>query len=535
MKRAVILFVAAMLCLPSYGQSLRAIRDSLEVHYGFASVQSCDEGIWFLVGVPGEAEAKAQKFKDASLFLSHDGKPYSWIRPGKSFKSSYKLGACDISGREIIAPTDKPFEQPNNAEAFFKFEDGTRIDFDGSVIEPADEEGNKILEEYLKEISDELKFCRNDKYLVREFIGRKADTLTVYSIKGEILSQIVDSSVVDFRIFDGVISLKYDSEEMAFYDYYGREIFPKGKYDKVTQCWFGYQVYKKGYGYGVVSFDGKELISGKPGEIFSHRGCFAERGKNSMSNENFYRFDGSFICNRAAINYEDGRISIFDVGSCCTVLQNKEGTRYAIIDSFGDYILPFTEVSVVFYNAKQHSYELDSKQNALGNKRRISLGINQFGRVFAEPEERNKFGYHLLNGVLGLFGGLAVVATAGTALIGGISPNATYTGNNNPQYVQTDTYIGGETANRVSSSQSVPMDGITGSNFQNYERSYDGYASTLSKMYYGQYLYSDSERSNIQREMRNIREKVNGQNQRRKIAQSSWETWSGSSKYLKMK
>lgn len=532
MKRAVILFVAAMLCLPSYGQSLRAIRDSLEVHYGFASVQSCDEGIWFLVGVPGEAEAQAQKLKNAYLFLSHDGKPYSWIRPGKSFKSSYKLGACDISGREIIAPTDKPFEQPRDYVPFFKFEDGTRIDFDGSVIEPADEEGNKILEEYLKEISDELKFCRNDKYLVREFIGRKADTLTVYSIKGEILSQIVDSSVVDFRINDGVISLKYDSEEMAFYDYSGREIFPKGKYDDVSQCWFGYRVFKEGYGYGVVSFDGKELISGKPGKIFSHRGCFAERGKNSMFNENFYRFDGSFICNAAAIIYEDGSIG-GDIGSCCSVLRNIGRTRNAIIDAFGDYILPYTDNSVI-YNAKQHSYEWDI-QNALGNVKQISLGINQFGRVFAEPEEINKFGYHLLNGVLGFATGLAVVATAGTALIGGISPNASYAGNNNPQYVQTDTYIGGETANRVSSSQSVPMDGITGSNFQNYERSYDGYASTLSKMYYGQYLYSDSERSNIQREMRNIREKVNGQNQRRKIAQSSWETWSGSSKYLKMK
>lgn len=516
-----------MLCLPSYGQSLRAIRDSLEVHYGFASVQSCDEGIWFLVGVPGEAEAQAQKFKDAYLFLSYDGKPYSWIRPGKSFKSSYKLGACDISGREIIAPTDKPFEQPRDYVPFFKFEDGTRIDFDGSVIEPADEEGNKILEEYLKEISDELKFGFNDKYLVREFIGRKADTLTVYSKKGEILSQIVDSSVVDFRIYDGVISLKYDSEEMAFYDYYGREIFPKGKYDRVTQCWFGYRVFKEGYGYGVVSFDRKELISVKPGLISLRSGFFEQGG-------NYYRFDGSYICNNTEIFYGDGSIGVGNIGRSCTVLRNKAGTRYAIIDAFGDYILPYTDAYGVIYNKKQHSYELDI-QNALGNMRKISLGINQFGRVFAEPEERNKFGYHLLNGVLGLFGGLAVVATAGTALIGGISPNATYTGNNNPQYMQTDTYIGGETANRVSSSQSVPMDGITGSNFQNYERSYDGYASILSKMYYGQYLYSDSERSNIQREMRNIREKVNGQNQRRKIAQSSWETWSGSSKYLKMK
>lgn len=532
MKKAVILFISAFLCLSSYGQSLRAIRDSLEVHYGFASVQSCDKGIWFLVGVPGEAEAQAQKLKNAYLFMS-DGKPYSWIRPGKSFKSSYKLGACDISGREIIAPTDKPFEQPRDYVPFFKFEDGTRIDFDGSVIEPADEEGNKILEEYLKEISDELKFCRNDKYLVREFIGRNADTLTVYSIKGEILSQIVDSSVVDFRIYDGVISLKYDSEEMAFYDYYGREIFPKGKYDIVSQCWYGYSVYKKGYGYGVVSFDGKELISGKPGLIVSYRGCFAESGKYSMFNDkNFYRFDGSFICNAAAIFYEDGRLGD-DIGSCCSVLRDIGRNRYAIIDAFGDYILPYTDAYGVIYNEKQHSYELDSKQNALGNMRKISLGINQFGRVFAELEERNKFGYHLLNGVLGLFGGLAVVATAGTALIGGISPNASYAGNNTPQYVQTDTYIGGETANRVSSSQSVPMDGITGSNFQNFERSYDGYASTLSKMYYGQYLYSDSERSNIQREMRNIREKVNGQNQRRKIAQSSWETWNGLSKYLK--
>ena len=532
MKRAVILFVAAMLCLPSYGQSLRAIRDSLEVHYGFASVQSNNYGIWFLVGVPGEAEAQAEKYKNAYLLL-HDGKPGAWIKPGHLLNSSYKLGVCDISGREIITP-GKSFEFPSGLNNLFTLEDGTKIDCGGSVIAQVDEESNKILGEYLKDISDDLKSTYNFNYSGREFISRRADTLTIYSVKGEILSQIMDSSVVDFNIGKDVVSLKYDSGEFAFYDYYGREIFPKGKYDEVSKCWYGYSVYKKGYGYGVVSFNGKELIAGKPGRISSYCGCLAERESNSMFKENFYKIDGSFICNKNAVCYADGAISP-EFGSCCTVLQNKEGTRYAIIDSFGDYILPFTEVSVVFYNEKQHSYELDSKQNALGNKRRISLGINQFGRVFAEPEERNKFGYHLLNGVLGFATGLAVVATAGTALIGGISPNATYTGNNNPQYVQTDTYIGGETANRVSSSQSVPMDGITGSNFQNYERSYDGYASTLSKMYYGQYLYSDSERSNIQREMRNIREKVNGQNQRRKIAQSSWETWSGSSKYLKMK
>lgn len=529
MKKAVILFISAFLCLSSYGQSLRAIRDSLEVHYGFASVQSNNYGIWFLVGVPGEAEAQAEKYKNAYLLL-HDGKPGAWIKPGHLLNSSYKLGVCDISGREIITP-GKSFEFPSGLNNLFTLEDGTKIDCGGSVIAQVDEESNKILGEYLKDISDDLKSTYNFNYSGREFISRRADTLTIYSVKGEILSQIMDSSVVDFNIGKDVVSLKYDSGEFAFYDYYGREIFPKGKYDEVSKCWYGYSVYKKGYGYGVVSFSGKKLMTGHRTPVNSEGGCLVSGPK--LGDRLFYRFDGTFICYSENAYFTDGSIcGNIHLGNCCTVLRNKEQTMYAIIDAFGDYILPYTDAYSVIYNEKQHSYELHI-QNALGNMRKISLGINQFGRVFAEPEERNKFGYHLLNGVLGFAGGLAVVATAGTALIGGTIPDASYPVDNDSQYVQAGAYSGVGSAQRTTLSQTAPRDKIYGSDFQNYERAYDGYASTLSKMYYGQYLYSDSERSSLQREMRNIREKVNNQNVTRKILQSSWETWNGLSKYLK--
>ncbi|MBQ0088529.1 MAG: hypothetical protein KBT27_04260 [Prevotellaceae bacterium] len=530
MNRTVILFITVFLCLSSYGQSLRAIRDSLEVHYGFASVQSNNDGIWFLVGVPGEAEEKVKK-KGRKYLSIYDGKPSSWICSGGPFRASYKLGVCDITGKEIIAP-GKSFKLPT-INGLFTLEDGTEIDCNGAVITQVDEKSNKILGEYLKEVSDELKSTYNFKYSGREYISRKADTLTVYSVKGEILSQIIDSSVVDFKIGADVVSLKYDSGEFAFYDYYGREIFPKGQYDEVRRAWFGYQVHGVKSGYGVVSFSGKKLLTGHSNMVNSEGGCLVSGQK--FKNRIFYKFDGSFICLSENIDLSDGGLisSREGVGSCCTVIRNIGQTKYAIIDAFGDYILPFTEASCILYNEKRESYVIHGTSNSLGNRKKISLGINQFGRVFAEPKEVGKFGYHLLNGVLGFATGLAVVATAGTAAIGGVAPETLNSSGNNPQYVQTNTYLGGGAVNGTTSSEAKQRDKITGSNFQNYEGAYDKHADTLTKMYYGQYRYSDSERSSIQREMRTIREKVNSQNVNRKIFQSSWETWNGSSKYLK--
>ncbi len=529
MKRAVILFISVFLCFSLYGRSLRAIRDSLEVHYGFASVQSNDDGIWFLVGVPGEAERKAEKMKKRHKHLMmYDGKPKTWIFAGRLFEASYKLGVCDITGKEIIAP-GKSFKIPIT-NGLITLEDGTGVDSNGAIITPVDEKSNKILGEYLKEISDELKSAHNSKYSGWEFISRKADTLTIYSVKGKILSQLVDSSVVDFKIRRDVVSLKYGSGEFAFYDYYGREIFPKGQYDEVYRNWFGYTVHDAKSGYGVVSFSGKKLISGLSAPIHSEGGCLVSGPK--LGYRLFYRFDGVFICSSQNVYLSDGGYGD-GVGRCCTVIENVGKNRHAIIDAFGNYILPFTEASCILYNGKRESYVLHGTSNSLGNRKTISLGINQFGRVFAEPKQVGKFGYHLLNGVLGFSTGLAVVATAGTALIGGVGSDTSSSSDNNPQNVQTNTNIVGNTINKTTSSQTMPRDKITGSNFQNYERAYDGYADILSDMYYGNKIYSDSDRSAYQSKMRNIRETVNSQNVTRKIFQSSWETWNGASKYRK--
>lgn len=543
MKKAVILFISAFLCLSSYGQSLRAIRDSLEIHYGFASVQSNDRGIWFIVGIPSDSDKK--KMSDGKSLLYDSGYPAFWIN-GNLVPSEFKVGICNILGEEIIAPEYSidcpvksinllkgkkvvnyhlPIRLPSDREDFFVLKDGTKINFDSKTA-PPDEALNSevsfIVASYLEDISDALE-KQNGKY-----IGRKTDTLSVYSENGRIIAQFKDTSGCQrVTIGDDLFYLTSEHNERTFYDFTGKEIFPKGKYFAVDVCWFGYRVCKDKLHKGLISFDGKELIPCQFSSIET-QGGHIKAHCHETSKDFFYTFDGRFICNEDNVLQGDGELH--HDWKNCAVLRDSSHTNYAIIDAFGDYILPFTNCSEILY--KNGSYRIHQEVEN-GNFKTYELGINRYGRIIGEAHQINKFGYHLLNGVLGFATGLAVVATAGTALIGGIAPDTSYPVDNNSQYVQAGAYSGVGSAQRTTLSQTAPRDKIYGSDFQNYERAYDGYASTLSKMYYGQHLYSDSERSNIQREMRNIREKVNGQNQRRKIAQSSWETWNGLSKYLK--
>lgn len=543
MKRVVILFVAALLCLSSNGQSLSAIRDSLEAHYGFACVQSNDRGIWFLVGIPSDSDKK--KLEKNKILHYTDGYPY-WYDGKKFSPAEFKLGICNIQGKEIIAPkytvsvstigvknifgniSYPPvcfFQLPKrDDDSYFVLEDGTKMDFDGNIVAPdeaSDSEASMALASYLEEISDTLE-KQEGKY-----IGRKADTLSVYSETGRIIAQFRDTTGCQkVTVKDDLFYVTSEDKDRTFYDFTGKEIFPKGKYWAVDVCWFGYIVWDKNFRKGLVSFEGKELIPCRFTSIEPDGGHLRVNGYTA-----FYTFDGRFICNAANVYSSDGLVTSFGWKNSA-VICNSSHTKFAIVNTFGDYVLPFTDCSYIGY--KDGSYRLYQKVKN-GNARKYELGINSYGRKIGEAKEVGKFGYHLLNGVMGFATGLAVVATAGTALIAGATPNTSSAGTYNPQNLQTGANTGGYTTNMATSTQAAPSDGITGSNFQNYERAYDGHANTLSKMYYGQYLYSDSERSNIQREMRNIREKVNSQNQRRKIAQSSWETWGGTSKYLKMK